>query len=281
MTIEVRIRPNSSLTLVDFPELWHHRDLISILVWRDFSVRYKQTILGPIWFLLQPLLPTVVFTIVFGGIAKMPTAGIPTVLFFLCNQIIWGFFAASYTSTAGSLLGNLTLFTKVYLPRLVIPLASLISNAITILVQLGLFVAAWLWFRYGAAEPAALQLTPRILWLPLLLALAATQGLGFGLWMASLTAKYRDLQQLSAIILQLWMYASAVIFPLSHVPEKYRELASLNPITFLIEAFRYSLLGVGTVSLRTGIYSVGLSLLVLLGGLYVFNRTARTFVDIA
>lgn len=281
MTIEVRIRPNSSLTLVDFPELWHHRDLISILVWRDFSVRYKQTILGPIWFLLQPLLPTVVFTIVFGGIAKMPTEGIPTFLFFLCNQIIWGFFAASYTSTAGSLLGNLTLFTKVYLPRLVIPLASLISNAITILVQLGLFVAAWLWFRYGAAEPAALQLTPRILWLPLLLALAATQGLGFGLWMASLTAKYRDLQQLSAIILQLWMYASAVIFPLSHVPEKYRELASLNPITFLIEAFRYSLLGVGTVSLRTGIYSVGLSLLVLLGGLYVFNRTARTFVDIA
>ena len=281
MTIEVRIRPNSSLTLVDFPELWHHRDLISILVWRDFSVRYKQTILGPIWFLLQPLLPTVVFTIVFGGIAKMPTEGIPTFLFFLCNQIIWGFFAASYTSTAGSLLGNLTLFTKVYLPRLVIPLASLISNAITILVQLGLFVAAWLWFRYGAAEPAALQLTLRILWLPLLLALAATQGLGFGLWMASLTAKYRDLQQLSAIILQLWMYASAVIFPLSHVPEKYRELASLNPITFLIEAFRYSLLGVGTVSLRTGIYSVGLSLLVLLGGLYVFNRTARTFVDIA
>ena len=281
MTIEVRIRPNSSLTLVDFPELWHHRDLISILVWRDFSVRYKQTILGPIWFLLQPLLPTVVFTIVFGGIAKMPTEGIPTFLFFLCNQIIWGFFAASYTSTAGSLLGNLTLFTKVYLPRLVIPLASLISNAITILVQLGLFVAAWLWFRYGAAEPAALQLTLRILWLPLLLGLAATQGLGFGLWMASLTAKYRDLQQLSAIILQLWMYASAVIFPLSHVPEKYRELASLNPITFLIEAFRYSLLGVGTVSLRTGIYSVGLSLLVLLGGLYVFNRTARTFVDIA
>lgn len=281
MTIEVRIRPNSSLSLVDFPELWRHRDLMSILVWRDFAVRYKQTVLGPIWFLLQPLLPTVVFTIVFGGIARMPTEGIPTFLFFLCNQIIWGYFAACYTSTAGSLLGNLTLFTKVYLPRLVIPLASLISNAITVVVQLGLFVVAWLWFRYGAAEPAPLELAPRILWVPLLLALAAVQGLGFGLWMAALTAKYRDLQQLAAIILQLWMYGSAVIFPLSHVPEKYQGFVSLNPITFLVEASRYALLGVGTISLRTGMYSVGISLLVLISGLYVFNRTARTFVDIA
>ena len=281
MPIEIRIQPKSDLALVDFRELWRYRDLISMFVWRDFSVKYKQTLLGPIWFLLQPLLPTIVFTLIFGKLAGMSTDGLPQFLFFLCGQIAWGYFSANYSSTATCLLANMNLFTKVYLPRLVVPIASLASNAISIGIQLGLFVVAWCWFKFGTKEGAGLQLSPALLCLPLLFLLAAAQGLGFGLWMAAFTAKYRDLQQLSAVIIQLWMYGSAVIFPLSQVPEKYQALVSLNPVTFLVEAFRMSLLGVGTISWGAGIYSVGITALVVISGLYVFNKTARTFVDIA
>ena len=281
MPLEIRIQPKSDLALVDFRELWRYRDLISMFVWRDFSVKYKQTLLGPIWFLLQPLLPTIVFTLIFGKLAGMSTDGLPQFLFFLCGQIAWGYFSANYSSTATCLLTNMNLFTKVYLPRLVIPLASLASNAISIGIQLVLFAIAWCWFKFGTKEGASLQLGVGLLCLPLLFILAAAQGLGFGLWMAAFTAKYRDLQQLSAVIIQLWMYGSAVIFPLSQVPEKYQTLVSLNPVTFLVEAFRLSLLGVGTVSWGSGFYAVGITALVVLSGLYMFNKTARTFVDIA
>ena len=281
MNLETRIRPKSNLALVDFRELWRYRDLLSMLVWRDFAVKYKQTVLGPIWFILQPLLPTIVFTLVFGKLAGMPTEGVPAFLFFLCNQIIWGYFSANYMSTATCLLNNMNLFTKVYLPRLVIPLASLVTNALSISIQLGLFIVAWCWFRYGTPTGADLHLSASLLWLPLLFLLAAAQGLAFGLWMAAFTAKYRDLQQLSGVLIQMWMYGSAVIFPLSRVPEKYQALVSMNPVTFLVEAFRVSLLGVGTISWGTGLYAVALTLLVLVSGLFVFNKTARTFVDIA
>lgn len=281
MRDEVRIQPASHLRLLDIQELWRFRDLLRMLVWRDFAVRYKQTILGPIWFLLQPLLPTLVFTVVFGGIAGLSTEGIPGFLFYLCNQILWGFFAASYTSTATCLLTNMPLFTKVYFPRLVVPLASLFSNALSVVIQLGLFLVAWAWFRTHPVAPGALALHWQVVWIPALLVLAALQGLGFGLWMAVLTAKYRDLQQLAAVIIQLWMYGSAVIFPLSQVPAQYQLLVGLNPITFTVEAFRFCLLGVGTVSWHAGFLSAGLTFGVLLPGLYLFRRTARTFVDIA
>jgi lipopolysaccharide transport system permease protein len=281
MPLEVRIRPKSNLALIDFRELWRYRDLLSMFVWRDFAVKYKQTLLGPVWFLLQPLLPTVVFTLIFGKLAGMPTDGLPPFLFFLCNQIVWGYFSANYTSTSTCLLSNLNLFTKVYLPRLVVPLASLVSNAIAIGIQLILFVIMWCWFKFATPAGAVLHLTPSLLFFPLLFLLAAAQGLGFGLWMASFTAKYRDLQQLSGVLIQLWMYGSAVVFPLSKVPEKYQALVSANPVTFLTESFRYCLLGVGTVSWEAGVYSVVATVVVLLGGLYRFNKTARTFVDIA
>lgn len=281
MKVEVRILPRASLSLGDFAELWRARDLFSMLVWRDFAVRYKQTVLGPVWFVIQPLLPTLVFTLVFGMIVGVSTDGIPGFLFYLCNQIVWGYFATCYSSTAGSLISNMHLFTKVYLPRLVVPLASLASNAISVVVQLGMFAVAWVWFAQSPDTTFALELSVRIVWVPLLLLLVAMQGLGFGLWMAAITAKYRDLQQVSLVIIQLWMYGSAVIFPLSAVPVEYRPLVELNPVTFVVEAFRLCLLGVGTISADMAFYSVGISLLVLTGGLLVFNRTARTFADIA
>jgi lipopolysaccharide transport system permease protein len=281
MNREVRIRPDSGLARDSIRDLWQYRDLLSMLVWRDITVRYKQTLLGPIWFLLQPLLPTMVFTIVFGRIAGMSTDGVPGFLFFLCNQIIWGYFSANYLSTAGSLYGNLHLFTKVYFPRIVVPLASLVSNAAAIGVQLGFFAIAWCWYRYGTTAGANLRLSPALFLAPLLFVLAAAQGLGFGLWMAAATGKYRDLSYVSPILIQMWMYASAVVFPISQVPPQYRRLVLLNPVTFLSEALRVCLLGAGTISWGDGLYSVAATAVVLASGLHVYNRAARVFVDIA
>ncbi len=281
MEIELAIRPSRKLSFGDLPEVWRYRDLLSLLVWRDFIAKYKQTVLGPIWFLLQPLLPTVVFTLVFGKVAGMSTDGLPQFLFFLCNQIAWGYFSSNFTSVSNSLLGNLHIFSKVYFPRLVPALASLVSNCLSLAIQFALFFAFYLYFKF--ATPAGAQLVPtwKIVFVPLLVVLAAVQGLGFGFLMAAVTAKYRDLQQVAGVLVQLWMYGSAVIFPLSQIPEKYQPLVSLNPITFLTESFRVCLLGEGTVSWTAGIYSVGVSVVVLLVGLVVFDRISRKFVDVA
>jgi len=279
--MEIRIRPNKALALVDVGELWGYRDLLSILVWRDFATRYKQTLLGPLWFLIQPILPALVFTVVFGQVAGMSTDGVPRFLFFLCNQVAWGYFSGNFNAISTSLLSNLNVFSKVYFPRLVVPLASAVSNLVTLGIQLGLFFVFFLYYRFGKPEGASLHLSGTIFWLPLVVVLLAAMAMGFGLCMSALTAKYRDLQQVSAVLLQVWMYGSAVMYPLSQMPQKYRQLFSINPATFAIEASRYCLLGRATLSWTAGLWSVGLTLAVLLVGLRMFNQTARTFVDIA
>ena len=248
MELEVRIRPNKALALVDFGELWRYRDLLSVLVWRDFATRYKQTLLGPIWFLIQPILPTVVFTLIFNKMAGLSTDGLPPFLFYLCNQIAWGYFSGNFSNISGTLLTNMNLFSKVYFPRIVVPLSALVSSLVTLGIQLLLFTGVYVYYKFFSTEGAALQPTVAMLLLPLVVVQLAGMSLGFGLWMAALTAKYRDLQQISGIIIQLWMYGSAVVFPLSQIPAKYQTLVSLNPITFTSEASRYCLLGHGTLS---------------------------------
>jgi lipopolysaccharide transport system permease protein len=279
--MEIRIRPNKSLALVDFGELWGYRVLLSILVWRDFATRYKQTLLGPIWFLIQPILPALVFTVVFGQVAGMSTDGVPRFLFFLCNQVVWGYFSGNFTAISGSLLTNLNVFSKVYFPRLVVPLASVLSNLVTLGIQLGLFFVFCLYYRVAKPEAAAPQLSWAIIVLPLVVLHLAVMAMGFGLCMAALTAKYRDLQQISVVLLQVWMYGSAVMYPLSQMPQKYREIFSVNPATFAIESARFCLLGRATLSWQAGAWSIGVTLAMLLIGLRLFNQTARTFVDIA
>jgi lipopolysaccharide transport system permease protein len=182
---------------------------------------------------------------------------------------------------SASLLGNLHVFSKVYFPRLVVPIASIISNLTSFGIQLGLFLGFFLYYRLAKPEGSALRLSWTILFLPLVVVHLAAMATGFGLWMAALTAKYRDLQQVSAVLVQIWMYGSAVMFPLSQMPQKYQTLLSLNPATFAIEAARFSLLGRATLSVPAGLWSVTVTLVVLLSGLRVFNSTARTFVDIA
>jgi lipopolysaccharide transport system permease protein len=279
--IETRIRPDSAVALVDVAELRRYRDLLGMFVWRDFATKYKQTILGPIWFLVQPLLPALIFTVIFAQVAGMSTDGVPAFVFFLCNQVAWGYFATTFTVTSGSLINNLQLFNKVYFPRIIVPISSLISNLITLAIQLLLLAAAVLWARYHGQGGEALHVTWALALFPLVVLELALMSLGFGIWMAAATAKYRDLQQVSAVLLQVWMYGSAVMFPLSRMPDKYRLLVSANPATFAIEAARRCLIGVGTVSWPAGIWSVGLTLLVLMIGLRLFNRTAQTFVDVA
>ena len=281
MEMESYIRPSRALSFGNLPEIWRYRDLLSLLVWRDFVAKYKQTILGPIWFIVQPLLPTVVFTLVFGKVAGMSTDGLPQFLFFLCNQIVWGYFSANYSAVSTTLVVNQQIFSKVYFPRLVSPMASLVSNCFSLAIQAVLFASFYLYYKLFT--PAGAQLIPswHLLLIPLLIVLAAMQGLGFGLWVAAATAKYRDLQHLAGVIIQLWMYGSAVIFPLSQIPPKYQPLVSLNPVTFLTESFRFCLLGQGTLTWFTGLYSVAVSLLVLFAGLIVFDRTSRKFIDIA
>lgn len=281
MELEVRIRPNNALALVDFGELWRYRDLLSVLVWRDFATKYKQTLLGPIWFLVQPILPTIVFTLIFNRVAKLSTDGLPPFLFYLCNQIAWGYFSNNFSSISGTLLNNMNMFSKVYFPRIVVPLSTLVSSLVTLAIQLLLFFLVYGYYKFATDQGAALHPQLTLLLFPFVVILVGAMSLGFGLWMSALTAKYRDLQQLSGIIIQLWMYGSAVVFPLSQIPHRYQTLVSLNPVTFASEAARYCLLGEGTISWNAGFYSVGATILVLLSGLWIFNRTARTYVDIA
>jgi ABC-type polysaccharide/polyol phosphate export permease len=400
--MEVVIRPSKSWLNIDLKGIWQYRDLLYLLVWRDFTAKYRQTILGPIWFIIQPLLSTLVFTIVFGKIAGLPTNGLPPLLFYLCNQIAWGFFSSNYNSASATFGNNAHLFTKVYFPRLVVPLSNVISNCFPLIIQIVTFIAFFIYFtasnpsassfsardvanpaglaarlaqpkaaaaalldgkisdasrqalrEWNTASPAPLALKAGLaedlnvlvkgpsIWdaqrfseiklrpetaalreknpqgedlarlnrlliedafpeltrharfgltataflLPLVFLHLAIIGLGFGLWMSALTAKYRDLTQLSGILVQLWMYASPVILSFSEMqskfPDKWKWLVSLNPVSFPIETIRLALLGSGTVTLEQAVMSIGMTVFFLITGLMLFTKVERIYVDLA
>lgn len=257
-------------------ELWHARDLIALFVRRDFVSVYKQTILGPLWFLIQPLLTTLTFTLIFGRIASLPTDGAPDFLFYMAGTVIWSYFAACLTKTSSTFTSNAGLFGKVYFPRLAVPVSILISNLITFGIQFALFLGFLLFFWVAGAtvQPhAAMLLTP------LLLLLMAGLGLGFGIIVSSLTTRYRDLQYLVVFGVQLLMYATPVIYPVSAIPPAYQPLIEANPLTPIVEAFRYAYLGAGTLSVGGLLYSLVWMVAVLVGGMLLFNRVEQTFMD--
>ena len=273
------IEPNRSWFRLPWRELLHYRDLWLLLVRRDFVAKYKQTILGPLWFIIQPLLMTVMFTIVFGHIAQIPTDGLPRVLFYLCGMLAWTYFAECIRGTSTVFVTNANLFRKVYFPRLVVPLAIVTSNLIAFAIQLVTFVAFWLYFKFFTATGQHFGLTSFIVVLPLLLFQTACIGLGVGLWMSSMTAKYRDFVHLTAFLTQLWMYATPIVYPLSEVPEKWRWVSALNPMTGIVETYRYALLGAGTVNPKYLALSAGMTVVLLISGVLLFSRTERTFID--
>jgi lipopolysaccharide transport system permease protein len=270
------IRPQRGLFDLRLGELWRARDIVRMFVWRDFVSLYKQTILGPLWYLIQPLLTTLIFTVIFGRIASLPTDGLPQFLFYLAGTVIWSYFAACLTKTADTFISNANLFGKVYFHRLAVPLSILISNLIAFAIQFGLFLA---FLGFFALSGSAVHPNLAILLFPLLVVTMAGLGLGFGVIVSSLTTRYRDLRYLVAFGVQLWMYASSVIYPVSAVPARFRSLVLANPLTPIVEAFRYAFLGAGDFSVASLLYSFGFMVAVLVLGVVIFNRVEQTFMD--
>ena len=276
---EIVIRPTRGWLQLNLGEIWQYRDLLFLLVHRDFVAKYKQTILGPAWFVLQPLLTTVVFSIVFGEIAKIPTDDLPPMLFYLAGLLGWNYFAQTFQSTSGTLVANAGIFGKVYFPRLVVPLSAVISNLFAFALQLATLLAVWIYFKLFTSAGGLFGFSASIVWFPLVLLQVAALSLGVGLWLSALTAKYRDFTFLSGFIIQIWMYATPVIYPLSQIPEKWRWIAVLNPMTMPVEAIRIMFLGQGTVVGAYVLLSLSITVLLLLSGILVFSKVEKTFID--
>lgn len=270
------IKPKRHLLDIDLEDIWRYRDLIKLFVRRDFVARYKQTILGPLWFLIQPLLTTLIYTIVFGNIANIPTDGLPHILFYMTGIVGWTYFSTCLNSTSNTFVANAGIFGKVYFPRLTLPISIVISSLIQFSIQFGLLAAFMVYYKLAGAE---FQLNSYVLILPFLIFLMAGLGLGFGIIISSLTTKYRDLTNLVGFGVQLWMYATPIIYPLSEIPDKYRIFVLANPLTPIIETFRYALLGAGTIDWYHLLYSFGFTVFVLAIGIVLFNKVEQSFMD--
>lgn len=270
------IGPRRNLLDLHLRDLWHSRDLIMLFVRRDFVAVYKQTILGPLWYLIQPLLTTIVFQIIFGNIAKLPTDGLPSFLFYMSGTVIFAYFGSCLTKTSDTFVANANLFGKVYFPRLSVPVSILISNLIAFTIQ---FVFLLFFMLYFAASGTALHPNWWILLTPVLLLIMAGLGLGFGIIVSSMTTKYRDLRFLVQFGVALVEYLSPVIYPLSSMSPKYQALIRLNPITSIIEAFRYAYLGSGSISLPQLGYSFAVMVISIIIGALIFNQVETTFMD--
>jgi len=270
------IRPKSGWFDLHLSDIWRYRDLTMLFVWRDFVAEYKQTILGPLWYLIQPLFSTIVFTIVFGKVAKIPTDGLPPFLFYMAGVTCWNYFAECLTRTSGTFITNAGLFGKVYFPRLTVPLSIVISNILKFGIQFLFFIGFLLYFMINGAP---IRPNCWIFLMPYLLLLMAGLGLGAGIIISALTTKYRDLQYLVTFGVQLLMYATPIVYPLSVVPEKYKWLALANPMAPIIETFRYAFLGSGSFNVTYLIYSTITTLILLLLGVILFNRVEKTFMD--
>ncbi len=270
------IQPKGKWFDLKLRELYQFRDLIFLFVRRDFVAQYKQTILGPAWYLIQPLMTTGVFTIIFGKFAGLPTDGLPKFLFYMAGNVLWAYFSKVLTATSSTFTAHAHLFGKVYFPRLAVPLATLASGLISFSLQLAMFLGFMVFF---ALRGASIQPSLLLFAFPLLLLMMAGLGLGFGIIISSATTKYRDLQQLVGFGTHLLMYATPIIYPLSTVPEKWRWVVLANPMTPIVETFRYGFLGAGTVNLWHLTYSAAFTIVILLIGILVFNRVERTFMD--
>lgn len=271
------IKPRTSLLDLRLGDVWRYRDLVMLFVRRDFISTYKQTILGPLWFFIQPILTTITFIVIFGRVARIGTDGVPMTVFYLAGITIWSYFSTTLTSTSNVFVGNAHIFGKVYFPRLTMPLSIVISNIIRFLIQFGLFLAVWIFYLVTQSD----QIHPNglIALTPVLLVIMGLLSLGFGMILSALTTKYRDLSMLLGFSMQLWMYATPVIYPLSKVPEKYQWIILANPVSSVVETFRYAYLGSGTFSWLYLGYSALVALLILFIGTLIFNKVEKSFMD--
>jgi lipopolysaccharide transport system permease protein len=274
---DLTIEPQNSLFKLNLKDVWRYRDLLGLLVKRDFTSFYKQTILGPLWFFIQPLFTTITFVFVFGNLAGLSTDGLPQPLFYMIGIVMWNYFSECLTKTSTVFKDNANIFGKVYFPRLIMPLSVVTSNLVKLGVQ---FVMLILLFAYFIlTQNYTPQLSYFSLLIPVYLILMAAFGLGLGMIISALTTKYRDLSFLVTFGVQLFMYATPVIYPLSAAPEKYKYLISLNPMTPIIEGVRFALLGKGDFSFATLLYTTIVTILILLVGTITFNKVEKSFVD--
>lgn len=273
------ITPKDRLLAIDWKEVWRFRDMYWLFVMRSFRTTYKQTILGPLWFLITPVLSVIVYVAVFGGVANIPTDGVPAVLFYLLGISVWGYFSACLTGTSNSFVTNADIFGKVYFPRIIMPLVAVTVNVLSFAIQLAIFFAFYAFYaitdRLGDAT-----IHWYFLLFPVLMFILAMMAVGFGMIISSFTTKYRDIQIVFTKIISLWVYITPVIYPLSMITNPKLHFAmSLNPVTPIVEAVRYSLLGVGQFSWMWLLYSVLMTVILLVIGLALFNKVQKSFMD--
>ncbi len=266
------LRPSKGWLSIDFKELWRYRELVYFLTWRDIKVRYKQAVLGIAWAVLQPLLTMVIFTVIFGTLLGTPSQGIPYPLFSLTALLPWQLFATALQRSSVSLVGNANLITKIYFPRLAIPLSSIFAALVDFLISIAVLIGVMIYYQYWPGW--------NVLWLPLLVVFALFTALAVGLWLSALNVQYRDIQQMVPFLVQVWMYASPIVYPIETIPAGiWRWLYGLNPMVGVIQGFRWALLG-GTPPDITMVISVVMVLILLVSGLFYFRRMEKTFADI-
>jgi lipopolysaccharide transport system permease protein len=270
------LEPKTNLFDLKLKEVWRYRDLLMLLVRRDIVSFYKQTILGPLWFFIQPIFTTIVFVYIFGNLAGISTDGLPSPLFYLVGITAWNYFAECLNKTSTVFRDNAHIFGKVYFPRIVMPISIVVSNLMRFGIQVILLIVVYLYYRFTGAD---LKIDFHIFLFPLFVILMAMQGLGFGMLVSAMTTKYRDLIFLLTFGIQLLMYATTVIYPLSSLTGKMYFWVSLNPMTYVLEGIRRAVLGSGVFDLYTLSYAVGSSILILFFGLFVFNKVEKSFVD--
>ena len=266
------IEPPKGWAALDLGELWKFRELLFFLTWRDIKVRYKQTALGAAWAILQPVLTMVVFSIIFGGLAKLPSEGIPYPIFTFTALLPWQLFAFALTQSSNSLVGDQKLISKIYFPRLVVPFSSVLAGVVDFGIAFLVLAGMMTFYEIG--------LTLSVLWLPVFLLLALASALAIGLWLSALNVKYRDIRYVVPFLTQFWMYATPIAYSSSLIPEKWRWLYSLNPMTGVVEGFRWALLGKSSLDTLSISISAGMVVLLLIGGLYYFKRMESSFADI-
>ena len=271
------IEPKKKWLDVDLRGLWRYRDLCYMYIKRDIVTQYKQTILGPLWYIIQPLLTTIMYMFVFGGLAGISTDGIPQPLFYMAGITMWNYFSTCFSSCSEVFSHNANVFGKVYFPRLVVPLSSCTSNLIRMLIQLLMFIAIYVYYVMTDQFTASLSIS--VLLFPVLILMTGLHSMSWGLLFSSWTTKYRDLKFLISFGIQLFMYATPVIYPLSFAPERYRFILELNPLTPIFEAFKYSCLGTGTFSIYGLLYSFIFLAVTMFFSVIIFNRTEQRFMD--
>ena len=273
---DLYIKPKSGWFNIEIGEILRYKDLITLFVKRDFVTFYKQTILGPLWYIIQPLFNTLVFTLIFGKVAKIPTDGLPPFLFYLSGTVVWSYFSHCLNETSNTFTTNAEVFGKVYFPRIAVPISVALTAVFQFLIQFAIFLGflSYFWYKGSNINP-----TIYIITLPLIVLHMAILSIGFGMMISALTAKYRDLAFAMSFMIQLWMYLTPIVYPLSQVPEKYRLFILINPMTAVVESFRGAFLGVNSITPQELLFSIFLSILFFISGIVIFSRVERTFMD--